>query len=187
MAKKEVKQEQKKIAETKPAKKEIKSEPKEKFSLAQWFKGISEGINKGVNVGVNKKVKPEKTVITKNEPVKKEIKSEQKKITEPKTVAKKEVKQETKKIVETKPAKKEIKPAEEKFSAKIKTKYNDLKAKYDEGKTNKIKTSEENVKYTTVILQDNDNTSSATRYINTRPRYNSINYSPQFDNSVNDI
>ncbi len=69
----------------------------------------------------------------------------------------------------------------------IKTKYSDIKSKYISNKLLKAKQSEENVKYSAVITPNEDNTSSANRYIQTRPRTNARNFSPHFSNEVNDI
>lgn len=70
---------------------------------------------------------------------------------------------------------------------KLKSKFDLLKANYKKHKEDKIKATEENIKYSNVIIKDNENSSSAHRNIQIRPRYNSINYTPKYDNSVNDI
>ncbi len=69
----------------------------------------------------------------------------------------------------------------------IKTKYSDIKSKYISNKLLKAKQNEENVKYSAVITPNEDNTSSANKYIQTRPRTNAKGFFPHFNNEVNDI
>lgn len=111
-----------------------------------------------------------------------------------KKILKEKQAQERKEIVRTKQAKskpkKEVKTANKKSVIdSLKLKYQDFKiknAKKQDSKT-KIKTVEEPKKYNYVIESDSENSFSANRYIQSKPRYNSKNYIPKYNYNVNDI
>ena len=69
----------------------------------------------------------------------------------------------------------------------IKAKYNNMKEKYITDKAVKAQKNENNVQYSTVISPNEENTSCANKYIQTRPRANAKSYTTHFDNEVNDI
>lgn len=69
----------------------------------------------------------------------------------------------------------------------IEAKYNKVKTDSAEKKAEKEKLMDENVKYKTVITSDDEMETSANRYLHTKPRFNSRNYSPKFNSEINDI
>ena len=92
------------------------------------------------------------------------------------------------KQVKTKP-KKEKKVAKQSYLDKLKLKYQDLKiqnAKKKDAET-KIKTVEETQQYKYLIESDDGDSVSVNKYIQSKPRYNSRNYTPKYENDVNDI
>jgi hypothetical protein len=73
------------------------------------------------------------------------------------------------------------------FSEWLKSKYNGFKTKSAVAKEEKQRQKDENVKYSTMVKPDDENTSEATKALQTKPRNNAKNFTPKYDSSVNEI
>lgn len=125
-----------------------------------------------------------------------EVKSAVKSQTKEKTVKKPEptkVKKESKPENKIKPVKSEkeskVKSSEKKegLLSRMKKKLDDMKAGSNEKKEIKKNDKNERIKYSTMVVPTDENTSEATKNLQTKPRNNARNYVPKFDTSVNDI
>ena len=93
-----------------------------------------------------------------------------------------------KKINTPKPKVKPVKEKTQKTSVidTIKSKYQELGKTRDMNKS-VTKTAEEHKKYDYVIEAEREDSSTANKFIQSRPRINSKSYVPCYDNDVNDI
>ena len=125
----------------------------------------------------------QKVIEEKQKQTAKQLQKEQK-------TAEKEIKKAAKtaeKKAEKKVVKKEVKTKEDSLPLKevIKSKYQEYKLKYATKPTQEDKSVVKG--YTNMMLPDREDTSSANIYLQTKPRYNSKNYVPKFNASVNDM
>ena len=165
------------------AKKEITSnrEKEEKVSDKKEVKQKVSNEKIAKNVITERQTKVEKNNNTADKSLKKTI---DKKIADYKA---KRVEKQIQKTEEK--VKKIVEEPTEKVSLKdrIKKKYLEFKNKHQLAKQEKMQIKENNIQYSTQVKPDEDNTSEATKSLQTKPRNNSRVFAPKFDNTVNEI